>query len=261
MYIQSMTDLQIDINADAGESYGRWILGDDATFLQHVSSVNIACGFHAGDPSNMRTTLELAKQYSIAVGAHPGLPDLLGFGRRVIAADHSELVDYCLYQIGALEALARDVGVELRHVKPHGALYKMCADDPELSACLGQAIRHYDPEMFLVLIDGVGADAAAAAGARVAREAFIDLNYDAKGPLIVERYSSGLEPKVVAKRALRAVQKGELVLSDGTVKKVNAITLCLHGDRPNSVAVARCVQAALSAASITMAPLHGESVV
>jgi UPF0271 protein len=253
-----MTGLQIDINADAGESFGRWALGDDAEFLRHVSSVNIACGYHAGDPVNMRATLKLARDYNIAAGAHPGLPDLLGFGRRVLAADRGELVDYCLYQIGALEALARDIGIGLRHVKPHGALYKMCADDPELSTALAQAIRRYDPQMWLVLIDGPGADAAEATGVRIAREAFIDLNYDEDGNLIVERQPAGIEPGTVAQRARRVVESGELGLLGGGTRRVRAMTLCLHGDRSNSTEVARTVKAALVSAGIAMRPMHAQ---
>lgn len=250
-----MTGLWIDINADAGESFGRWTLGNDAEFLRHVSSVNVACGYHAGDPVNMRATLELAREYDIAAGAHPGLPDLLGFGRRTMTADRQELVDYCLYQIGALDALARDVGIGLHHVKPHGALYKMCADDPELSRALALAVRRYDPRLYLVLIDGPGADAAEATGARIAREAFIDLDYDEAGNLIVVRQSAGIPPAVVAERALRVVRDGELALLGGGIRKVDVMTLCLHGDRPNSVEVARAVQAALSEAGIEMSPM------
>ncbi len=245
----------IDINADAGESFGRWALGDDETFLPHVSSVNVACGFHAGDPVTMRRTVRIARQHGLGVGAHPGLPDLLGFGRRVMSIDADELVDSILFQIGALSAIAATEGVKLAHVKPHGALYKMLSVDPKLSATVGKSISQFDPKLFLVLLAGAGSDAAEAAGARVVREAFIDLDYDAEGGLIIERIATPRNPEMVAARAVRLVTEGKLTTVAGNDIEIKASTLCLHGDRPNSSEVARVVQKTLGENGIKMAPL------
>lgn len=247
--------LSVDINADAGESFGRWSLGSDETFLPHVSSVNVACGYHAGDPVTMRRTVQIAKQHGLGVGAHPGLPDLLGFGRRVIAMDPAELVDAVLVQVGALTAIAATEGVKLAHVKPHGALYKMLSLDPGLSAAVGAAIAKLDPSLFVVLLAGAGADAAETAGARVVREAFVDLDYDANGGLIIERIATPRDPNEVAVRAVRLVREKRLKTRAGTDIAVDARTICLHGDRPNSTEVARAVKTALQAAGITVAPL------
>jgi UPF0271 protein len=248
--------LAIDINGDAGESYGRWTLGDDASFLPHVSSVNIACGFHGGDPSTMRSTVRIAKQAGIAIGAHPSFPDLRGFGRRMMSIAPDEMADYTLYQLGALAAIAHSEGMTIAHVKPHGAFYKACSLDMNLSKAIGAAIAAYDPKLFLVLLAGPGADAAEAAGARVAREAFIDLDYDADGGLIIERIARPREPSLVAARALRVVREGKLTKIDGADMNVAVSTLCLHGDRPNSAEVARVVKETLQAKGVAVTPLR-----
>ena len=245
----------VDVNADAGESFGRWSLGDDETFLPHVSSVNIACGFHAGDPVTMRRTVQIAKAHGLGIGAHPGLPDLLGFGRRVMSIDAGELVDSILFQIGALSAIAATEGVTLAHVKPHGALYKMLSIDPALSAAVGRAISQLNSKLFVILLAGPGADAAETAGARVVREAFIDLDYDTDGGLIIERVAVPRNPEKVATRALRLVREGKLSTLGGNDIEIKASTLCLHGDRPNSSEVARVVRTALRDNGINMAPL------
>jgi UPF0271 protein len=248
--------LSIDINGDAGESYGRWPLGDDQSFLPHVSSVNIACGFHGGDPSTMRQTVRIARAAGIGIGAHPGFPDLLGFGRRMMTVAPDEMADYTLYQIGALAAIARPEGMKVAHVKPHGAFYKACSIDMALSKAIGAAVVAYDPAMVLVLLAGPGADAAEGAGARVAREAFIDLDYDAGGGLIIERIAKQRDPAVVAQRAVRVVKEGKLATIDGRDMDVAVSTLCLHGDRANSAEVARVVKETLLANGIAVAPLQ-----
>lgn len=244
----------IDINGDAGESYGRWTLGDDASFLPYVSSVNIACGFHGGDPATMRATVRIAKQAGIAIGAHPSFPDLMGFGRRMMTIAPGEMVDYTFYQLGALTAIAHSEGVKVAHVKPHGAFYKACSIDMKMSEALGAAIAAYDPQMFLVLLAGPGADAAEATGARVAREAFIDLDYD-DGGLIIERVAKLRDPATVAQRALRVVREGKLTKIDGSDMDVSVSTLCLHGDRANSAEVARVVKETLQSNGIMVRPL------
>ncbi|HWK94066.1 MAG TPA: 5-oxoprolinase subunit PxpA [Pseudolabrys sp.] len=248
--------LSVDINGDAGESYGRWTLGDDAAFLPHVSSVNIACGFHGGDPATMRATVRIAKAAGIAIGAHPAFPDLMGFGRRMMTIAPDEMADYTLYQLGALAAIARSEGMTIAHVKPHGAFYKACSIDMALSKAIGAAVAAYDPSLFLMLLAGPGADAAEAAGAKVAREAFIDLDYDADGGLIIERVAKLRDPKEVAARAVRIVREGKLAKIDGRDMDVPVSTLCLHGDRANSAEVARTVKETLQANGIAVAPLR-----
>ncbi len=247
--------LSIDINGDAGESYGRWTLGDDQSFLPHVSSVNIACGFHGGDPSTMRQTVRIAKAAGIAIGAHPAFPDLMGFGRRMMTVAPDEMADMTLYQVGALAAIARTEGMKVAHVKPHGAFYKACSIDMTLSKAIGAAVVAYDPSLFLVLLAGPGADAAESAGARVAREAFIDLDYD-DGGLIIERVPRPRDPAVVAQRAVRVVKEGKLSKLDGRDMDVAVSTLCLHGDRANSAEVARVVKETLKANGIALEPLR-----
>lgn len=248
--------LSVDINGDAGESYGRWTLGDDAAFLPHVSSVNIACGFHGGDAATMRATVRIAKAAGIAIGAHPSFPDLMGFGRRMMTIAPDEMADYTLYQLGALAAIARSEGMSIAHVKPHGAFYKACSIDMALSKAIGAAIASYDPSLFLMLLAGPGADAAEAAGARGAREAFIDLDYDADGGLIIERVAKLRDPSEVAQRAIRVVREGKLAKIDGSDMDVKVSTLCLHGDRANSAEVARVVKETLKANGIAVAPLR-----
>ncbi len=247
--------LSIDINGDAGESYGRWTLGDDVAFLPHVSSVNIACGFHGGDPSTMRQTVRIAKAAGIAIGAHPSFPDLMGFGRRMMTVAPDEMADITLYQIGALAAIAKTEGMTLAHVKPHGAFYKACSIDMALSKAIGAAVAAFDPALFLVLLAGPGADAAEAAGARVAREAFIDLDYD-DGGLIIERAPKPRDPATVAQRAVRVVTEGKLSKLDGRDMDAKVSTLCLHGDRANSAEVARVVKETLLANGIAVAALR-----
>lgn len=246
----------IDINADAGESFGRWSLGDDEEFLKHVSSVNIACGFHAGDPVTMEKTALIAKKQGVALGAHPGLPDILGFGRRIMSVTAEEIAAYTLYQIGALAGIAASHGMHVEHVKPHGAFYKMCSLDLALSESVARAVKAYDSSLILVLLAGAGADAAEAVGARVAREAFIDLDYSPEGELIIERVARLRDPSLVAHRALSIVRDGCLAATDGSNIPVRVDTLCLHGDRANSVEVAKVVKETLAASGIKMRRLN-----
>jgi UPF0271 protein len=208
-------DRLLDVNVDMGESYGRWRLGDDATLMPHVSSVNIACGFHAGDPSTMRETVRHAVAHGLQIGAHVALPDLLGFGRRRMAVRADELRDYALFQIGALRGFVDAEGGALGHVKPHGALYAMCSADPELAGAVAAAVAEVDPRLDLLLLDEGTADAVGAHGVRLVREAFIDLEYDEDGALVIERAKVAWDPERVASRAVRLVQEHRLDLRVG----------------------------------------------
>lgn len=245
---------QVDINADAGESYGRWSLGQDAELVQHVTSVNIACGFHAGDPATMRRTVRYASAAGVSVGAHVGLPDLLGFGRRSLAVTPSDLTDYCLYQFGALQAIAASEGEPLAHLKPHGSMYGMACRDPKLMESIAQAVESLDPPPVLVMLAGKPADMAEAFGIRVAREAFADLEYDDDGSIIIEPLSPPKDPKVCAQRAENIAQ-GFVQTASGRRIDVVADSICLHGDRPNVIDVAIAVRGRLEGLGVLAQPL------
>lgn len=245
----------IDLNADAGESFGRWSLGDDAALASHVTSISVACGFHAGDPSTMRQSARLAVGSGVALGAHPGLPDLLGFGRRAMDVRAEEVTDYCAYQVGALQAIAALEGAVVEHVKPHGALYAMCSRDPEVALALAHTIVQVDPQLILLVMDGAAASAAESAGVRVAREAFIDIEYDDEGRLILEAVTRHRDPGDLALRALGIVE-GEITTHSGRRLEVDADSICIHGDGPSAVAIARSVRSQLEDAGVALNPLR-----
>src|ERR687886_532563 len=194
------TAAMLDINVDMGESFGRWKLGDDEGLMPFISSASIACGFHAGDPATMRATVTAAIEHGVQIGAHVALPDLLGFGRRQMAIAPEELKDYCTYQIGALSAFAAVEGASLGHVKPHGALYAMCSSDGELAGAVAAAMAEVKPDMLLLLLRDEVEDAVSEYGIRLVREAFLDLDYDADGGLIIERVKGARDPEQVAER-------------------------------------------------------------
>jgi UPF0271 protein len=245
----------IDVNVDMGESFGRWKLGDDAGVMPFISSASVACGFHAGDPRTMRETVALALEHGVQIGAHVALPDLLGFGRRRMAVSATDLTDYCTYQIGALAAFVRAAGGRLRHVKPHGALYAMCSRDPELAEAVARSIAEVDPDLLLLLLREDALRGPARHGVRVVGEAFVDLDYDADGELIIEAVKTARDPEQVAARALRLVREGKLTKIDGSDFEVDVPTLCLHGDAPNAVDVARAVRRRLEDEGIAIRPL------
>lgn len=250
---------EIDLNCDAGESFGQWPMGDDAALIPLMTSVNIACGAHAGDPLVMRRTLLLAKEHNVAVGAHPGYPDLHGFGRRVIPLSPDEVEAWTLAQLGALDAMARGAGVILRHVKPHGALYNTAADDEAQAAAVVKAVRAFDPELALVARAGSRMVVVAReAGLRVAEEAFIDRGYDGTGRLLPRSHPNALvhDPHTAAERAVTLLRTGTLTSADGATLSVHPETLCVHSDTRGVVALASAVRAALKAAGIVFRPLH-----
>ncbi len=250
---------EIDLNCDAGESYGQWPMGDDAALIPLMTSVNIACGAHAGDPLVMRRTLLLAKEHNVAIGAHPGYPDLHGFGRRVLPLSPEEVEAWTLAQLGALDAMARGVGVTMRHVKPHGAFYNTAADDEPQAAAVVRAVRAFNPELALVARAGSRMVALAReAGLRVAEEAFIDRGYDGTGRLLPRSHPNALvhDPQVAAKRAVALLQAGTLAAADGDTLHINPQTLCVHSDTGGAAAIALAVRAAFKTAGIVFRPLH-----
>jgi len=241
------------LNADAGESFGRWKLGHDEELFPLLSSVNLATGFHAGDPRVMLRSVKLAKQHGVAVGAHPGFPDLVGFGRRDLAISPEEAYTDVLYQIGALSAFLKLEGLPLHHVKPHGALYLRMLRDKALARAVAQAVKDYDPEVPLVLLGGtLMEEAAKEVGVRYVREAFPDRAYLADGRLAPRSMEGALirDPAKAAERAVQMVLEGEIEALDGGRVKVEAETLCVHGDNPEAVAIARAVREALEESGV-----------
>ncbi|WP_314178480.1 LamB/YcsF family protein [Streptomyces winkii] len=244
----------IDLNADAGESFGRWRLGHDEELLPLVSSVNVACGWHAGDPAIMRRSVRLAGEHGTALGAHPGLPDLAGFGRRALALSPDEAADACLYQYGALRAFADAHGVRVTHVKPHGAFYGLTMRDPAVADAVADAVAGVDPDAVVVLLAGPTAERVAARGVRVAREAFADLEYDDEGRIIIEPDPPAKDPRACADKAAD-ILNGHVTTVGGHRVEVDADTVCVHGDRPNAVDVATAIRERFTADGVTVEPM------
>jgi UPF0271 protein len=248
--------VQIDLNADVGESFGAWSLGEDEALIPLVSSVNVAAGLHAGDPQTIQRTIAIAAQHGVAVGAHPGYPDLAGFGRRAMALSPAEIEASVLYQVGAVAAFARAAGVELRHVKAHGALYNRAATDPMAAAAIARAVARFSPAVRLVGLAGSPmVDAGREVGLVVVEEAFADRAYEADGTLRSRSLPGAVldDPGAAAAQAV-AIVRGELRAIDGTPIAVRAGTLCVHGDLAGAAARAGAVRAALLAAGIEIRP-------
>jgi UPF0271 protein len=250
--------MTIDLNADAGESFGRWQLGDDGALFASLSSVNLACGFHAGDPLTIQRTVALAKAHGLAVGAHPGFPDLVGFGRRDMALNSDELYAAVIYQLGALAAFLALEGLFLHHVKPHGALYLQMTRNPETARTVAKAIKDYDATLPLVILAGAGgvlmAEQARAARVRYVLEAFPDRAYLADGQLAPRSLPGSVidDPEQIARRAVQMVCEGRVDALDGGQVTLAPQTLCIHGDNPQAAATASTVKGALLAAGVTL---------
>ena len=255
---RDVTDLTVDLNCDVGESFGAYTLGQDACVMPHVTSANIACGFHAGDPSVMRRTVRLAVQTGVAVGAHPGLPDLVGFGRRELQVTQREVEDLVAYQIGALAGIAAAEGALLRHVKPHGALYNMAARDRSLADAIARAILSVDRRLVLVGLSGSHLlEAGRGAGLMVASEVFADRAYDARGGLVSRGEPGALvtDPDLIADRVLDMIRAGAMTAASGERVDVRADTVCVHGDTPGAPDLAERLRAELEAAGVRVAAL------
>ena len=243
----------IDVNSDLGESYGVWTLGDDAAMLGIVTSANVACGFHAGDPSVLRAACSLAVRNGVAIGAQVSFPDLPGFGRRHLEMAPDELRDAVLYQLGALDAFAQVAGAEIAYVKPHGALYHATATHRSAAQALVAAAAEYDPTLAVLGLPGSELLAAADdAGLEAVPEAFADRAYTPEGGLVSRREADSVltDVDVVAERAVRIATDNEVVAVDGSVVRVQARSICVHGDTPGAVDLARAVRAALDAAGV-----------
>ena len=247
--------MRIDLNSDLGESFGSWPMGQDAALMASISSANVACGFHAGDPGAMRETVALAKAHGVAVGAHPGFPDLVGFGRREITATPQEVEDFVVYQVAALAGIAATQGVRLQHVKAHGALYNMACRDRALADAIARATAMVDRTLILFGLPGSElVRAGEAAGLAVAAEVFADRAYERDGSL-TNRHKPGSvihDANAVVARAVRMVRERDVVAVDGSVIPLEAQTICLHGDTPGAAELARVVRSGLKAAGITI---------
>lgn len=252
----------IDLNADLGESYGAWTMGQDTALLALVSSANIACGFHAGDPDVMARTVSQAVARGVALGAHPALPDRQGFGRRAMAVSPEEAHNLVLYQIGALAAFAHAAGTRLSHVKPHGALYNMAARDAPLAIAIAEAVQAFDPDLVLVGLAGSALiSAGTGLGLPVAREVFADRRYEADGSLTPRSHPDALlhDADAAVAQVLRMVEQGEVVARDGSVVPVQADTVCLHGDGPEALVFAMRLREALDRRGIRVRAPRGRA--
>ncbi len=248
----------VDLNSDMGESFGPYTLGQDDLLLDWVSSANVACGFHAGDPRIMGEAVALAQEKGVAVGAHPSFPDLVGFGRRDMVMTPDEVSTDLLYQLGALDAFCRTAGSPLRHVKPHGALYNRLAVDGTLARAVAQTIALYHRELILVGLPNSALERAAlAAGVPFAREVFADRAYNPDGSLVSRRVPGAIitDPTHVARRAVRMVLRGKMATLGGGEIDLHADTICIHSDAPGGVELARTVRGALEANGIAVLPL------
>ncbi len=233
---------KIDLNCDMGESYGAWKMGADADVMPYISSANIACGFHAGDPATIRKTVRLAVDAGVAIGAHPSLPDLMGFGRRAMKVSPQEMYDLVIYQAGAVEAFARARGAKLHHVKCHGALYNMAAMDEGLSDAMVRAVKDLGSQVILYcLSQSKNFEIAKKAGVRVAGEVFADRGYSDDGTLAPRDKPGGMivDPAASVKQVLAMIEEGYVTSLSGKRVPVSADTLCLHGDQPGAVTFAR----------------------
>ena len=251
----------IDLNCDLGESFGAWTMGDDDAVMPYISSANIACGYHAGDPGTMRRTVALARDANVAIGAHVSLPDLAGFGRREMRVSADEAYAMTLYQVGALAAFANAAGGRLAHVKPHGALYNMAARDATLADAIAHAVRAFDAALRLVGLAGSELPRAGErAGLAVAHEAFADRRYAADGSLVPRREADAVIHDVDAAVAQAlALARGQAIgARGGTPLHVRADTICVHGDRADAGTFARRLHAALVEAGIVIASPAGE---
>lgn len=249
----------MDLNSDLGEGYGAWRMGDDAAMLAIVSSANVACGFHAGDPLTILATLREAAARGVSVGAHVSYPDRVGFGRRKMDVTPAELTADVIYQIGALQGLATAAGTRVTYVKPHGALYNTIAENAAQADAVIAAIRAVDPTLILMGLAGASIlGRARDAGLSVVAEAFADRGYTAAGALVSRREPGAVlhDPEEVAQRMVRLATEGVVTTADGSLLRLDAQSICVHGDNPAAVEMARRIRDRLVAEGVTIAPFH-----
>ena len=252
---------KIDLNSDVGESFGRYKLGLDEEVIPLISSANIACGFHAGDPAVMKRTISIAKQHGVAPGAHPGFPDLMGFGRRNMDLSLQEIKDDVIYQVGALQAFATMQGLKLQHVKPHGALYTMAVKDVRMLEPTIEVLAGLNKDLILVVLAGPNrqelADMGSHYGVRIAFEFFADRAYNPDGSLVSRKEPGAVihDHQIATERVLKMVTEGKVVSKNGGEIKLHADTICVHGDNPEAVALVKNVREGLLTSKIDIAPM------
>jgi UPF0271 protein len=250
----------IDLNCDMGESYGRWTLGADAEIMPFITSANVACGFHGGDPHVMRKTVELALRHGVAVGSHPSLPDLMGFGRRVMDVSPAELKDYLCYQTGALREFLRAAGSDLQHVKPHGILYTMIEKDEALAQATGEAVMESGGTrlILMALASGKYDRTCRKMGVRVASEGFADRAYNVDLTLVSRKLAGSLitDPQRAAAQAVKMAMEGKVRTLDGVEVDIAVHSICCHGDTPGAERIVRAVREALDRAGCQVKPLR-----
>ena len=250
--------LKVDLNCDLGESFGRYKLGDQQEILKYITSVNIACGFHAGDPTVMRETVKLAIDNGVKIGAHPGLPDLNGFGRRDMKITPQEGYDMVVYQIGALQAFLRIHNETMQHVKPHGALYQMASRDRKLAEAIAQAVYDVSPKLVLFgLADSELTKAGEKLKLRTAHEVFADRTYQSDGSLTSRSQADALitDQEQSARQVVKMVTEGKVVSQQNTEVKVQADTICIHGDGENALEFAKYITESLNSNEITVSSI------
>ncbi len=250
---------RIDLNSDVGESFGNYKLGMDEDVIPLISSANIACGFHAGDPAVMRRTIAIARENGVAIGAHPGFPDLIGFGRRNLDASLEEIKDYVTYQVGAIQAFALAQGMKLQHVKPHGALYTMAVQNSEIWDAVAKAIAALDKNLILFVLAGSNRSDLEAIGAkhgiRIGFEFFGDRAYNRDGSLVSRKEPGAVihDHELVAQKVLKMVKEGQVICKDGSEIEMAADTICVHGDNPSALALVKNIRESLEAAGVEIA--------
>jgi 5-oxoprolinase (ATP-hydrolysing) subunit A len=245
--------LSVDLNCDLGESYGLFRIGNDKEVLKHITSANIACGYHAGDHNVMVETVKMAKAYGVKIGAHPGFPDLHGFGRREMKLSAEEIYNLTIYQIGALAAIAKTCGTEIVHVKPHGALYNMAAKDKAIADAIAGAVAAVDSALILVGLAGSClVKAGEEKGLQVQNEVFADRTYQPDGSLTPRSHTNAIihDPEIAISRVIRMVREGKVEAVDGTALEIKADTICIHGDEPQALDFAVRLNKALKAEGI-----------
>lgn len=252
--------IEIDLHSDMGESFGIYNLGNDEEMMKYVTSISVGCGFHAGDPHVMRQTVALAKEHGVAVGAHPGYPDLMGFGRRKMEVTPEEAKDFILYQVGALTAFCQAAGLELQHVKPHGEFYQMPWKDEALARGILEAIREIKPEpIFLALYNTIPYEMAQSMGMRVAGELYGDLDYYPDGTTFIKKVHGEIDPKATVEKVLKMVLEERVIASDGEEIEVKGKSVCLHGDNPRAPEIAQTLRAELEKKGVKIVPLGLQS--
>ena len=249
--------MKVDLNCDMGESFGLFRLGSDEEMMALISSANIACGFHAGDPTVMRRTVELAKKHGVSIGAHPGFPDLLGFGRRYMTCTPEEVRDYVIYQTGALREFARAYKLELAHCKPHGALFMMAMEDEKLARAILEGLAMISDNLIVYALNNSAVlEVGGKMGIPVACEVYADREHTESGSIVLTRTGPVIQDyQAMAQRVVRMVREGKVLTHDGKEAEVKADTVCIHGDTPGAVELAKAIHAAFREAGITVSPV------